>query len=109
MIEEVRPHEYVIFWNTFDLDGNQAWVLAVGERAGNRIIADAFFQPDGMLIPGGGADVNTDALQDWGSIVVTVTNCLGGRFQYEWTLPQFGSGSFNLNRLGFNHRLGCQD
>ena len=108
-IEEVRPHEYVVFWNTFDLDGNQAWVLAVGERSGDRIVADAYFQPEGTLIPGGGADVNTDAMQDWGGIVVTVNDCLGGRFQYDSALAQFGSGSFNLNRLGFNHRLGCQD
>lgn len=108
-IEEVRPREYVIFWNTFDLDGNQAWVLAVGSRQGDAIVADGFFQPDGALIPGAGADVDTDALQAWGTITVTLQDCLSGTFIYDSELGQFGSGSFPLDRLSVTQGIGCND
>lgn len=108
-IQEVRPKEYVIIWNTFDLDGNQAWVLGVGNRDGDVITAQAEFQPDGRLIPGSGAEVNTAALQNWGTIEIQLFNCLEGKLTYQSTLSQFGSGSFELDRIGFESGIGCQD
>jgi len=107
-IQEVRPDEYVIFWNTFDLNGNQAWILAVGEREANVIFAQGYFQPSGVLIPGAGADVDTSELQEWGTIEIELVDCLEGTFAYVSELPQFGSGSFNLDRLALVEGLGCQ-
>lgn len=108
-IEEVRPDEYVIFWNTFDLDGNHVWVFAQGFREGNEIAAFGYYQSEGILIPGAGADVNTDALLDWGRLWITLDDCLGGSFRYVSELPQFGSGNFRLDRLALVDALGCSD
>jgi hypothetical protein len=107
-IQEVRPDEYVIFWNTFDLNGNQAWVFAVGEREADVISGQGYFQPSGVLVPGAGADVDTSQLQGWGTIEIELVDCLEGTFAYVSELPQFGSGSFNLDRLAFVESLGCQ-
>ncbi len=108
-IQEVRPNVYVIFWNTFDLAGNQAWILAIGSRNEDVITAAAYFQPIGMLIPGSGADVDTDALQSWGTVDIRLSSCVAGEFRYESDLTEFGSGSFDLDRLGYVEGLGCQD
>lgn len=107
-IQEVRPDEYVIFWNTFDLDGNQAWILAVGEREADVISAQGYFQPSGVLVPGAGADVDTSELREWGTIEIELVDCLEGNFAYVSGLPQFGSGSFNLDRLALVEGLGCR-
>jgi hypothetical protein len=108
-IQEVRPREYLIIWNTFDLDGNQAWVIAVGNRKGDLIKAQAEYQTEGRLIPGNGADVNTSKRTDWGVIEVQLVDCLNGIFSYQSVLPQFGSGSFNLDRLAYVSGMDCQD
>jgi len=107
-LEEVRPNVYLIKWETFDLNGQQAWIFALGSRVGDTISGDAFIMPHGVLIPGGGADVNMDALQDWGTITLQLFNCRAGEFRYASSLPQFGSGSFPLDRLAFIEGLGCR-
>lgn len=107
-IQEVRPDEYVIFWNTFDHNGNQAWIFAVGAREADVISAQGYFQPSGVLVPGAGADVDTSQLQEWGTIEIELADCLEGTFAYVSELPQFGSGSFNLDRLAFVEGLGCR-
>jgi hypothetical protein len=107
-IQEVRPDEYVIFWNTFDLNGNQAWIIALGERKADVISAQGYFLPNGVLMPGAGADVDTSQLQEWGTVEIDLANCLEGAFAYASELPQFGSGSFDLDRLAFVEGLGCQ-
>jgi hypothetical protein len=107
-VQEVRPDEYVIFWNTFDLNGTQAWIIASGGREADVISAQAYFQSSGVLVPGAGADVDTSQLQQWGTIEIDLADCLEGTFAYASELPQFGSGSFNLDRLAFVEGLGCQ-
>jgi len=107
-LEEVRPNVYVIKWETFDLNGKQAWIFALGSRQGDTISGDAFIMPQGMLIPGGGAEVNMDALQDWGTMALQLFNCRSGEFRYASSLPQFGSGSFALTRLAMINGLGCR-
>lgn len=107
-LHEVRPNEYVIYWNTFDLNGNQAWVLALGQLDGDVITAEAYFQPEGQLVPGAGPVVNTAEIQDWGTINIQLFDCLEGNFQYSSNLPQFGSGAFPLDRLAITNGLGCR-
>ena len=108
-IQENRPNEYVVLWNTFDLAGNQAWILALGTRDGDTIAGEAYFFPVGMLVPGSGADVDTDSLQRWGTLGVQLFNCRAGKLSYDSELPEFGTGSFELSRLAFVEGLGCQD
>ncbi len=108
-IQEVSPNVYVVFWNTFDLDGNQAWIWAMGNRESDVITAEAYILPVGILIPGSGADVDTETLHSWGTVSVQLLGCLGGQFTYESGLVRFGSGSFHLDRLAVVEGLGCQD
>jgi len=107
-IQEVRPDEYVIFWNTFDLDGRQAWILAQGKRQTTVITAKGYLQSSGVLVRGAGADVDTSELQEWGTIEIDLADCLEGTLTYVSKLPQFGSGSFSLDRLAYVEDLGCQ-
>ncbi|MEJ8567088.1 choice-of-anchor Q domain-containing protein [Elongatibacter sediminis] len=108
-IENTRPNEYLIFWNTFDQSGNQGWVLGIGSRSGNTILADGYYQTEGILTPGAGADVNTSEMVDWGSIRIELESCLNGRFIYDSLLSEFGSGAFTLDRLAYIEGLGCLD
>jgi len=107
-IQEVRPNEYIVSWNAFDLDGNQSWVVALGIREKGTIIAKTFFLPDGTLIPGGSADVDTSNLQEWGTITIQLFDCNSGEFHYQSDLIQFGTGSFQLDKLANVFGLGCK-
>ena len=109
LIQEVSPNRYFVHWTAFDLDGKQSWIFAVGSREGDTITAQAWLQTEGALIQGGSVDVNTDALQDWGTVSVRLDDCLKGEFSYQSVLPQFSSGSFPLDRLAYIDQLGCRD
>jgi len=44
------------------------------------ISGDAFMMPQGLLIPSGGAEVNMDVLQDWGTMTLQLFDCRCGEF-----------------------------
>jgi len=105
-LQEVSPRRYVVWWSTFDKDGNAAWILATGKRTGTTIQADAFISQGGRLKKGGAPF--GQQVEPWGSVEVEIKSCAGGTFRYDSTRPEFGSGEFKLDRLAFVHELGCQ-
>ncbi len=105
-LQEVRRDEVVVFWNTFDQLGAQAWVIGQGKIVENTILADAWTLEGGALVPGGapeGANVTP-----WGQIIIEIISCEGGTFRYDSPLSNFGSGEFVLDRLGFADPIGCR-
>jgi hypothetical protein len=98
----------LVVWNTFDADGNPAWVYGVGEFVGGRtVIADAYinraagFSPEGL-----GAGIETEM---WGELEVDLESCKEGLVTYRSDLPEFGSGEFPIKRLAYVKELGCID
>lgn len=104
-IMEISPRGYAIFWSTFDQDGQPAWVFAIGDRNRATITADAFISLDGQLEADG--QPRGQETIPWGDITVVIEDCRRGSFSYESSLPEFGSGRFELERLAFVHALGC--
>ena len=97
----------LVIWNTFDKNGQAAWIYAIGEVIGNRIHAQGAQNLGGVLQPGG-APTGSHGLV-WGDIDIDLQNCFGGTFHYNSPLPNFGSGQFALNRLAFLGDLDCSD
>ena len=97
----------LVIWNTFDKNGQAAWIYAIGEVSGNHIHAQGAQNLGGMLQPGGAPTGSHGVV--WGEIDIDLQNCFGGTFHYNSSLPNFGSGQFPLNRLAFLGDLDCSD
>jgi len=97
----------LVIWNTFDKNGQAAWIYSIGEVSGNHIHAQGAQNLGGVLQPGGAPTGSHGFV--WGEIDIDMQNCFGGTFRYNSPLPNFGSGQFPLNRLAFLGDLDCSN
>jgi len=98
IVEELGDGRSLVYWFTFDPQGNQAWTIGSGVREGNRLrIADnritrgtrfgsGFVAADVQLLP-------------WGTLDIDFAQCANGSLSYTSTLDGYGSGSRQPARL----------
>ena len=97
----------LVIWNTFDKNGQAAWIYSIGEVSGNHVHAQGAQNLGGVLQPGGAPTGSQGVV--WGDIDIDLQNCFAGTFSYSSPLANFGSGRFPLNRLAFLGDLDCSD
>lgn len=103
-----NDHNTLLVWNTFDVHGNQAWVLGLGDLAGGRsMIADAYINQNGRLTETGPVDVERDVY--WGKLQLELDDCMSGQLYFTSDLPDFTSGQVELRRLAKVEQIGCRD
>jgi hypothetical protein len=95
----------LVIWNTFDKNGQAAWIYSIGSVDGNHVHAQGAQNLGGVLQPGGAPTGSHGFV--WGDIDIDFTDCLNGSFSYNSPLPNFGAGRFPLNRLAFLGDLDC--
>ena len=101
-------NDVMVFWNTFDSNGNPAWIYGVGTLTSDRHIhAQMARNIGGVLQPGGPATGAKGS--NWGSVDIDLTSCSAAQFNYQSDLPEFGSGQFPLTRLAFESAINCGD
>jgi len=106
-IEVLDGERAVVIWYTYDTQGNQVWILGVGQIDGDRIeVNDAHFTSGGVFGPTfDPADV---VRHDWGRIELVFDGCDSALLEYQGP-PAFGSGSLPLQRLTTVRSLECSD
>ncbi len=97
----------LVVWNTFDRNGQAAWIYSIGSVDGTHVHAQGAQNLDGVLQAGGAPTGSHGTV--WGDIDIAFSNCFGGTFSYNSPLANFGSGQFPLNRLAFLGDLDCSD
>ena len=98
----------LVMWNTFDAQGNQAWIYGTGQlQSGKAIIAEAYINRTGGLTPDG--LISGVEAEEWGQLIVDMESCANGLIDYQSILPEFGSGQFPIERLAYVKQLGCND
>ncbi len=98
----------LLMWNTFDKNGNQAWIYGLGELvAGRSLVADAYIKKNGSLSPDGEV-LPADELR-WGTLEVDMLSCREGTLTFHSDFQEFGSGQVRLVRLVLVKQLGCVD
>jgi hypothetical protein len=106
LIEILPGNVALVYWFSYDGNGNQAWFLGIGSIEGNNISID-----DGLISSGTrfGADFDSDAitLDDWGSMSFSFDDCDTGTMSYSSGLAEYGSGSLQLARLTSIPGLEC--
>jgi hypothetical protein len=98
----------LVMWNTFDAEGNQAWIYGTGKlESGRSVIAKAYINRTGGLTPEGLiSDIEAEL---WGELQVDMESCTNGFVGYRSLLPEFGTGQFPIERLAYVKQLGCVD
>ena len=98
----------LVVWNTFDVNGNQAWILALGQLVdGRSITAKAYINENGTLTNNGPRNVDRDRY--WGTIRLQLDSCERGSFSFDSDLPEFTDGEFEIERLAYATQIGCGD
>ena len=100
--------DVLVFWDTFDRNGNQAWIFGVGTLTSDRHIHASMARTLGGVLQQGGPPTGAKA-SDWGTVDIDLTNCSAAQFSYQSDLPEFGSGQFPLTRLAFESAVNCGD
>lgn len=98
----------LVTWNTFDADGNQAWIFGTGKlENGKAVVANAYVNhSDGYSTDG---TLKGLEVVHWGTLEVEMTSCWDGTVAYQSELPGFGSGEFPIRRLAFAKQIGCTE
>ncbi|MBS0514969.1 MAG: hypothetical protein JSS16_05825 [Proteobacteria bacterium] len=100
--------DVMVFWTTFDNNGNQAWIYGVGTLTSDRHIHAQMARNTGGVLQPGGAPTGAKA-SPWGTVDIDLTSCAAAQFNYQSDLPEFGSGQFPLSRLAFESAIDCGD
>ena len=101
-------HNLLVIWNTFDREGNQAWVFATGELVNGRsMVASAYTNENGILTDVG--PIDTELAVPWGTLTIELESCDRGRMIFATDRPDFVSGEFEFRRLASSRHLGCSE
>jgi len=108
MLEILENDQAVMYWFTYDTEGNQDWYVAQGEVRGNRILFPQLLQVSGGEF-GDGFDPEKVTNKVVGSASFIWADCHSGSM--DWVIDQDGgerrSGRMNLQRVTYVMGFGC--
>lgn len=98
MVEELPDQRRLVYWFTYDEQGEQAWMVGVAEAGANQISINDLLRPVGTRFGSGfnAADVRRER---WGSLSLDLASCNSGSAQYQASSPAFGQGQLQARRL----------
>jgi hypothetical protein len=95
----------IVTWYTYDSEGNQYWMIGVGQHEDGEIVFSELQSTRGARF-GEAFDPEDVERFSWGSLTMEL-NCSAGSAQYDSQIAEFGSGAFDLNRLTLLKRPDC--
>jgi len=106
-IEVLTGNRFYASWFAFNPAGTgQSWLTGVGTYSGNTAtIASVVMPTGGRWIPN--FDPSQIALNPWGTLTFTFTDCDHGRVDFSSVIAGYGSGSMSLTRLTQSLGLSC--
>ena len=105
-LQVLSDTKVVVYWFTYDTEGNQIWMTGVGVIEGNKITFPELVAPVGGKF---GPDFNPDDVSYpvWGSLKFKFSDCDSAEVEYSGPKP-FGSGDLDVVRLTSLWGLGCR-
>jgi hypothetical protein len=108
LIEVLSDDVALVYWFSYDGDGNQAWFVGVGTIDGKTITINDVLIPRGAVF-GDNFDPGDVSLDAWGTITIIFDECDSGTLSYESSIPEFGSGMLQLVRITSIPGLECNN
>jgi plastocyanin len=98
LLMEVLPgNQLVAYWYTFTPDGQQTWFGGAGPITNDTAVVSVYQGTGGRWIPN--FDPTKFALQPWGTLTITFSDCNHGRVDFVSTVPGYGSNHMDLTRI----------
>ncbi len=94
VIQKIRDGRMLIYWMTYDAEGNQRWILAYGERQGLKLVADEVYVTDNGVFAA--MEEGEPDFTDIGDLVIEFSDCDSGEVRYT---VDGESGTMEIGRL----------
>lgn len=104
-VEVLVDGQVVVYWFSYDPDGNRRWFFGKGEILDGKLVFDDMQTTSGGIF-GPDFDPTTVDFKPWGTLELDL-NCNNGTATYNSTEEGFGSGTLNVVRLTHIDQLGC--
>ena len=95
--EELPGGGALLYWGTYDANGEQAWTYGEAPAAGTTV-AVTNYRPVGTRFGDGFNPANV-VRAPWGTVQLNFTSCAGGTLQYASSDAAFGTGTVTASRL----------
>jgi hypothetical protein len=105
IIEVLVDSRVVVFWFSYDPQGNRRWFFSTGEIRDGKLVFDEMLTSSGGIF-GPEFDPDLVELKPWGSLELDL-NCTSGTATYSSSEDGFGSGTLNVTRLTSINQLNC--
>ena len=105
VLEVLSDHRVLVYWFSYDPQGNRRWFFGVGEIVGGNLVFDEMHTTHGGIF-GTGFDPDQVQLESWGSLELEL-ECESGIARFTPTEAGFSQGVLNLTRLTFLRGLSC--
>lgn len=100
-----EDNSLLLTWYSYDANGNQAWMIGVGNLEGSTVVFPTLYTASGARF-GEAFQAEDVVLRSWGSLTLALT-CSEGTADYTSTAPGFGSGTQELVRLTIPVPVAC--
>ena len=98
IIEGEEGNDAIVFWFSFDTEGNQVWLMGLAPVDGDQVTMDMMTFSGGILDAQGFN--NSNIVSDlWGTLTLQFQNCNKGTASYVALDEAIGSGSNTIKRL----------
>lgn len=98
LLEYLGDGRVLIYWFTYDSDGDPMWMVGVGQFSSDTQVEVEFFRPLGTNF-GDEFDSDQITVAPWGSGEFVFDSCGQGAMTYDGRQSGFGQGSFTVSRL----------
>ncbi len=105
VLEVLADRRVLVYWFSYDPQGNRRWFFGVGEIVGGNLVFDEMHTTHGGIF-GAGFDPDQVQLESWGSLELEL-ECESGIARFTPTEAGFSQGTLNLTRLTFLRGLSC--
>ena len=97
----------LVYWFSFDPEGQRRWFFGTGEIVGNTLVFDEMLTTAGGVF-GEGFDPAAVVVSPWGSLELDL-DCKAGTAEFEPTEEGFAAGGLDLERLTWLTGLQCDE
>jgi hypothetical protein len=97
----------LVYWFTYDSEGNPVWFFGVGTIDGNQVEFDLLWEPSGPNFP---PDYDPEEFNPipWGTLIIVFFDCDTGMAEWVSKFEEFGAGEMDLERITSTDTLDCE-
>ena len=107
-LEPLPDGRTLVYWFTYDADGEQAWTVGEASGSGTRLVVEPNLRPTGARF-GAAFDPAQVQVAPWGRLEIEFSSCNDGIARYASSDAAFGSGTLHAARLSLLAASACID